>query len=173
MIIHIGSQNPVKVDSVREVFEESGLYPNATYTNSAVSSDVSDQPIGMEETVQGAINRARNAFQNCELSVGIESGLVNIPLTTTGYMNVTICVLYDGTEFFIGLGPGFELPVHVTETVIAEKREVDHVMKELMPANEEHDKGGGGIISLMTEGKITRKEHTKPAVWMALTRMKK
>ncbi len=173
MIINIASQNPVKIDSVREVLEESGFYPNATFTHSVVSSDVSDQPIGMEETVQGAMNRAKNAFSNCQLSVGIEGGIVEVPLTTTGYMNIAICAIYDGTEFFIGLGPGFELPQNVTEMIVNEKKELDDAMKQLLDTNKQHDKYAGGIISLMTRGKITRKEYTKPAVWMALARMKK
>jgi inosine/xanthosine triphosphatase len=173
MNVNIASQNPTKVQAVKEVFQESGWYPNINFSNFAVSSDISDQPVGMGETIQGAINRAKNAFKDCQLSVGIESGMVEVPLTTTGYMNMTACVIYDGTECFVGLGPGFELPQDVTKIITEEKMELDHAMKKLMHSSENHDGYKEGVISLLTKGKITRKEYTKPAIWMALARMKK
>ena len=49
----------------------------------AVESGVSEQPVGFAEIVAGARGRARAAFASgaCELAVGYEDGLVEIPGT--------------------------------------------------------------------------------------------
>lgn len=54
---------------------------------------MSDQPKSLKETISGAMNRSRNAFSDCQFSFGLESGLMAVPFTKTGYMDVCVCVL--------------------------------------------------------------------------------
>jgi len=81
MRINVGSQNDVKVNAVREAIRDYDFLSNADVSELEVSSEISEQPKSVDETIRGAINRARNAFQNCDYSFGLEDGLMNIPNT--------------------------------------------------------------------------------------------
>ena len=72
VIVRVGSMNPVKLGAIREVM--AGVFPEAVFVPVAVPSEVPDQPLGLEETLRGARNRAKNAFADCFLSVALESG---------------------------------------------------------------------------------------------------
>ena len=78
MVIAVGSTNEAKILAVKEVLQGSAHFPNVDVVGLAAGSDVSDQPISLQETIQGAKNRARNAFNQCacKYSFGIESGLM-------------------------------------------------------------------------------------------------
>lgn len=60
MKIIVGSKNPVKFQATGNVLEK--IYGELEVQAIDVDSGVPDQPIGLEVTVQGAINRAKNAF---------------------------------------------------------------------------------------------------------------
>lgn len=78
----LGSTNPVKLRAVRQAFEES-IKTNLDYkfVPMSVSSGVNSQPIGLEETRKGAINRMKMcqkfiSSSKSAFSVGIENGLI-------------------------------------------------------------------------------------------------
>src|SRR5262249_41360296 len=75
--IVVGSTNPVKIGAVRAVLGP--LVSAATIDGVAVQSTVPDQPVGDEETIRGAIARARAALvaRRADLGVGIEGGVVH------------------------------------------------------------------------------------------------
>ena len=81
MLIKVGTGNKVKVQAVRDVLKEypSVISPDFWTRLARVQSGVEEQPLSLEETSQGAYNRAKAAFVDCDLSVGIESGLMDIP----------------------------------------------------------------------------------------------
>ncbi len=106
MIINVGSTNPVKVDAVREVLSEYDEFVDAKVNAIKVSSEVREQPRSLEEMILGATNRAKNAFSNCQYSVGIESGVAKVPYTITGYMDSCICAIsYGRNKFALGQSP--------------------------------------------------------------------
>ena len=79
MKIAVGSTNPVKIGSVREAFERA--FGEVEVIGVEVSSGVSDQPWGEEETRLGARNRARAVLTkvvDAEYGVGLEGGVVEI-----------------------------------------------------------------------------------------------
>ena len=79
MRINVGSKNPVKLAAIRDVME--ARFPGADFAPVAVDSGVPDQPVGLEQTLGGAMNRARAAFAlSCDLAVALESGLVPMPV---------------------------------------------------------------------------------------------
>ena len=96
--VAIGSQNKAKIHAVRLAF--STLFPNSEYevVPEQVDSGVGVQPYGFEATIQGAKNRAKQAFSKAfgtksdipsktNIGVGIEAGMVPVPLSNTGYLD--------------------------------------------------------------------------------------
>ena len=103
MRINVGSKNQVKVDAVKEIIKDYDFLSEAEVLSLEVPSGVYKQPVSINETIQGAMNRAKSAFQNCKYSFGIESGLMKVPYAKTGYMNVCACAIYDGKDYHLGL----------------------------------------------------------------------
>ncbi len=169
MIIRVGSMNPVKLGAIREVMAP--RFPEARFQPVAAPSEVSDQPLGLEETLRGAKNRARNAFADCFLSVALESGLVEVPGSNTGYMNLTACAIFDGREMYLGLGPAFELPPDVTRLVVEDGLELDPAVRRAGLTENERIGYAQGIIGILSGGRVTRMDYSRPAVSMALVRM--
>lgn len=169
MIIRVGSLNPVKLGAIRAVMGE--RFPEAVFEPVAADSGVSDQPIGLEETLRGARNRAENAFADCFLSVALESGLVEVPGSNTGYMNLTACAIFDGREMYLGLGPAFELPTEVTRLVVQEGLELDPAVCRAGLTDNQRIGYAQGIIGILSGGRVTRLDYSRPAVSMALVGM--
>ncbi len=167
MKISIGSKNPTKIGAVTEVFES--MSSEYKFLSVDAASQIPDQPIGLEITVQGAKNRARNAYDDCDLSVGIESGIITPDQST--YMIVAACAIYDGEEYFLGLSPAFSLPKDVSELIKREKVDVDTAVHKLGLSEDPRTGYKEGIIGILTNGKLTRKQYTKPAIEMALVEL--
>ena len=161
--------NPVKLGAIRAVMET--RFTAARFEPVGVESGVSVQPIGLGETLRGAKNRARAAFGSCDLAVALESGLVPVPETATGYMNLTACAIFDGSEMYLGLGPAFELPAEVTRLVTEEGLELDPAVRRAGLTDNERIGYGQGIIGILSGGRVTRMDYSRPAVSMALVRM--
>ena len=86
------------------------LFPKCEYKAFPVKVDshVGVQPFGFESTLQGAINRAKNAYfkvfsdkeeNEIQVGIGIEAGMIPVPLTNTGYLDYQFCAIVraDGT----------------------------------------------------------------------------
>ena len=71
MIINIASHNPTKIEALREIIRDYDNLNLAAVIDVDGFSRVSEQPITLEETILGAINRAREAFKDCDYSVGL------------------------------------------------------------------------------------------------------
>lgn len=168
MNINIGSLNEGKIQAVKEVIEMYDLFSNANVNTLSVSSGVSEQPKSLDETIRGARNRAKNAFQNCDYSFGLESGLFSVPYTRTGFMDVCACAIYDGREFYLGLSPAFEPPREIVRLVIAANMDLNQAAYRTGLTNDTKIGAGCGIISLLTKGRLPRKEIMKPAIITAM-----
>lgn len=77
-IVIVASTNPVKIESARRGFV--AMFPNEAFTVSGVNvpSGVRDQPLGDDETLRGAHNRAANAralAPDADYWIGIEGGV--------------------------------------------------------------------------------------------------
>lgn len=168
MKIVVGSTNAVKVAAVREIVPQYEFLSGADIASMDVSSGISEQPKSLEETMTGAMNRARQAFQDCRFSIGIEDGLMRIPHTKTGFMNVCVCAIYDGSQFHFGLSSAFEYPKEVARLVVEEGLDINQAF--LRTGLTAHPRVGSaeGAIGVLTKGRLPRKEYTKQAVQMAL-----
>ncbi|WP_048149930.1 inosine/xanthosine triphosphatase [Palaeococcus ferrophilus] len=166
MRVAVGSTNPTKILAVREVMEE--LYGEVEVFGVEVESGVSHQPVGIEETLEGAINRAKRALEKgkADLGVGIEAGIYPVPRSLTGYFDIQFCAVVDGEGWLtIGHGPGFEYPPYVIER-IKEGVEAGVAMDELV--GESGLKRKIGAIGFLTHGMLPRKDLNKLAVLMAM-----
>lgn len=185
MLIRIGSLNPAKVVALQEMLPEYPFLAGARVEAVEVPSYVSDQPKSLEETIRGARNRAREAFyagpwcdpQHQHLSVGIESGLMAVPYSDTGYMNVCACVFYRATlnvqEYALGLSSIFECPGEVTRLMIEEGLDVNQAFNRAGLTKKPKIGSEEGAVGILTRGRVDRKEYTKQAVRMALIHLEK
>jgi inosine/xanthosine triphosphatase len=158
MRLNLGSNNPLKLQAVQAEF------PQAQIVAHDVPSGVASQPMTLEETILGAKNRAKAAFGDCKYSVGIESGLMPAAVRT-GYLNVCVCAIYDGKEFYVGMSPGFE---HKSEVIdlVKSGHEVSTAYQQLNNTKELIGYGKGAISDL-TNGAMDRAEYTRLGVMMA------
>lgn len=167
MKIAVGSTNPTKVKAVENVMRR--IYGDVEVFGVEVQSGVSDQPIGIEEIVSGATNRARRALEEnkADLGVGIEAGIYPFPGTLTGYLDVQVCAIAspDGLVT-LGHGPGFEYPPLVIRRIISESVEAGVAMGELV--NDLELKKKIGAIGVLSKGLLTRRELNEIAVLMAM-----
>ena len=80
-MISVGSTNIVKVQAVEEAVKEYPALAALRIQTCSVPSGVADQPLSLEEIIQGAKNRAASAFAacpGCHYGFGIESGLFEV-----------------------------------------------------------------------------------------------
>ena len=169
MKINIGSKSIPKVEALKEIISMYNILKNSEVYSISVESEVSDQPKGFNEMITGAKNRAKNAFKNCDLSFGIESGLVNVPHTKTGYMEFCCCVIYDGKEYHLGMSCGMEFPKKVIELIEKENIDISNAFKKLkLTENEYIGNTNSGAVGILTKNRITRKEYTKQAIITAM-----
>jgi len=164
MQVTVGSKNPVKLKATRNVLEK--IYPQLTVSTVDADSEVPDQPMGKEQTITGAIKRAKNAYTtDVDLSVGIESGLMETPHSLTGYLDMQWCAIYDGDKITLGVSAGFEYPPMVVEEVLKGK-EVGEVMDRITGVNNLGEKTGA--VSYLTKGMLNRTGNTVQCVLMAM-----
>ena len=172
MHIIVATNNPNKILAVRELLDHYPFFNPYTLSNNAVPSGVSEQPLSLEETVQGASNRARTAFNNCQYSFGIESGITLIMYNRgTKYLNLTACIIFDGQQEYLGTSAGFEMPEAITNLIMQHNLDVDTASLQAGYTDNTRIGYAEGIISILSKGEINRKDYTKPAVQMAMFRL--
>lgn len=168
MKIHIGTKSPVKIEAITDAISGYDIFTNVQVESFKADSGVSDQPMTLEETIKGAKNRAKNVFEGSDHSFGIESGLMAIPESKTGYMNVSVCAIYDGKEYHLGLASCFEFPSEVTRLAVEEGLEIsDAFIKAGLTKHKKIGYAEGGI-GFMTKGRLCSAEYYKQAVVTAL-----
>lgn len=168
MIINVASKNPVKVEAVRETLREYKDLAQYKVVGIETNSGVSEQPKSLDETVQGAINRAKAAYKKCVYSFGIESGLMGVPQTKTGNMDFCACAIYDGKNFHLGLSCAFEFPTKVTQMIHEQGIDANEAFYRCGLTTDRKIGSSEGAIGMLTRGRMSRKDYTKQAIQMAL-----
>lgn len=167
--IRVGSLNQVKVGAVRQILQDYARLAHASVDGVRAESGVPAQPTSLEETVRGATNRARNAFRDCEYAVGLESGLMRVPGSKTGYMDVCVCAIYDGKEFHFGLSSAWESPDKKILQMITEGgMEMDQAINWAGLTRNPAVGSEEGAIGILTRGRLNRREHAMQALRTAL-----
>ena len=116
MKVLVGSNNPIKIDAVKEAF--SLHFEDIDVIARPVESNVSNQPLN-NETFIGARNRARKLFDiniseklGAEFCVGIEGGIMKI--FEKWFAFGCMCIVDEQNNEGFGTSAHFELPEEVT-----------------------------------------------------------
>jgi inosine/xanthosine triphosphatase len=171
MTLAIGSTNRVKVEALEEVIREYPDLAGSAVVSHAVPSEISEQPLSLEEMIRGAKNRAKNAFNasgTCKYAFGIESGLFEAPGTDSGYLEASICAIYDGSNHYIGLSCGFEVPQQILDLVLKKNMDLSQACLHSGVSSDPKLGSAGGLIGILTKSRIDRKKYTKQCIMTAL-----
>ena len=187
--VRVGSENRAKLGAVETALRELAA---ATSTPEAISlvpvgvaSGVPEQPVGFEEIMRGARNRARAAFASgaCALAVGIEDGLVRLDLPASGgtaeagsgsvTYNVGCAWVMDGVREGHGLSSGFAYPPGCQEPALSGQEPIgalfDALWRQHRDAQATPESGRReGNIGKLTGGHLTRSAYGAQAVLSAL-----
>lgn len=164
-LVIVGSKNPVKVSCTASAFHQA--FEGAFLVEGLnISSGVSEQPYGDEETYEGAFNRSNNAklaFPEADYWVGIEGGVDLID----GEMHAFAWVVIIDKEGKIGKAKTstFFLPKAIAQLVESgmELGEADDKV-----FNRSNSKQENGAVGILTNGAVDRKEYYQQAVVLAL-----
>lgn len=171
MRVNVGSINKTKIQAVEEILKEYENFVDAEVVGVDVVTDVFGHPIGIDKVVSGAIDRAKRGFRDCDLSFGIEGGLIAVPETQSGYMEVAACAIYDGARTALGLSPAYEWPKIISDLIVKGGLDGSQALREAGFTKEEKIGNGEGGIWIFTKGKMDRKEFNKLAVRMAFIQL--
>ncbi len=153
MKILIGTTNKAKTTAVRNIADL--YFPDVTYENHVVPSLVAEQPIGNEETRQGAINRARQLVEliDGDIGIGLEGGVFQIDEIM--YVCNWGALVTKSGELYTATGAGVPLPEEVSAQ-IREGKELGPVMDVFTNKNGiRHEEGAIGVF---TNGLVTRSQ---------------
>ncbi len=163
--VAVGSTNPTKIAAVEEAVRS--VWPDAEVIPVDVSSGVAEQPMGHDETIAGALNRARAALEatGADLGVGIEAGVIEseLGMLTTGWTAIL------DREGRVGLGNSgaFLLPKAIARAI----REGGELGPEMDRFTGQADvKRNQGAVGVFTGGRMTRSQALAVGVLFALTR---
>ncbi len=168
--IVVASLNPVKINAVQQGFAQ--MFPELEFVVDGVrvNSGVAAQPMGDQETLTGAKNRAENAVEQApqaDFWVGIEGGLTKEPDKTQVYAWV-----YIKTKDKVGQAKTgtFFLPAQVVN-LVEQGLELGDAIDQAFAKNNHKQKGGA--ISILTDNVITRTQLYVQPVIFALIPFKK
>ena len=173
--VRVGSTNQPKLAAVRSALEP--YAPDAAVEGVEVESGVAEQPVGWEEIVRGARNRARAAAASarCDLAVGIEDGLVALPdgEGELRHVNVGCAALAQGERVSLGFTPGFAYPPACTLRAVRDREPIgplfDRFWQERRGERAPLPSGRTlGNVGKLTLGVLPRSEYARHAVLCAL-----
>lgn len=153
MIVAVGSTNRAKVDAVRETWQE--LDPTVSVLPVSVDSGVRNQPFSDEETIQGAINRARRAKAalNADVGIGLEGGVAETPFGL--FLCNWSALVNEHGQCLIAGGARIPLPDQF-RTPLSEGQELGPIMDEYTKQTGiRYHQGAIGVFSC---GLVKRKE---------------
>jgi len=170
MKISVGTQNKGKLEAVKNAMFCYGEYSASQITGTEVESGVSNQPKTIDETITGAKNRAKNAYNKemADLGIGLESGIFPVNQTKSGYMDTTVCAIFDGKNFHLGFSSCFEYPKKMIDMIFQENKEISDIAIELGFTNDRSFREDKGMIGVLTKGVITRTKYSEQAVHTAM-----
>lgn len=141
--IVVGTETNLKLRAVRETFPEFKVIGGQN-----ISSGISDQPIGLEETILGSQNRAlhcKEKYPNAYCWIGIENGLVKLSEANQYYHDVPVSTLHfeDGCQRTI-VGCGVPTSFSGMDDLERYQKEINQVSNR--------------AVEYFTQGQVTRLE---------------
>ena len=176
MNVFVGSTNPVKVNAVTIAASET--WPEVSVKSLNVPSGINEQPIGDDETRQGARNRAQSATedgitqlkqQNPSyqpdniLGVGLEGGVFQFENGL--WSTVWVAVADAEGNLFEANGARFKVPDIIAD-LIKQGQEMGPVVEKLVGEADVRSKQG--MIGVITNNFVDRTEEYTGIAKMAL-----
>jgi inosine/xanthosine triphosphatase len=163
MRIALGSSSDSKVRAARAVLGRA--FPGAEITPVAVASAVAAQPTSDEETIRGALYRAREARRqiSADLGVGIEGGVQRDARGV--WVSAWAAVVDAAGREGLGSGPRFRLPEWMAHRALSGE-ELGAIVDSYVGAAEAHETWGA--IGLLTAGLVDRQAALEQAIAAAL-----
>src|SRR3989338_1178397 len=161
----VASKNPVKLNAVKEGFKL--MFPDTEFSFEAIPapSGVSSQPMGDDETYNGALNRVNHLSLNVEADfwLAIEGGVQE----KNGEHEVFAWVIAKSKEGKMGKGRSstFFLPEAISK-LMREGKELAHASDIVF--NESQSGYKQGTIGILTNNVIDRARYYVDPVVMAL-----
>ncbi|MEL9998907.1 MAG: pantetheine-phosphate adenylyltransferase [Thermoplasmata archaeon] len=164
IVIRTSTKNKQKIKAIEDAFKKlmKNIFVEGIEFNSRIK-----QPYG-EQTLQCAIERAKNAIGDGDYGVGIESGLFWHP-TIKKYFDVHYVVIIDSLgNINFSSSMGFAYPENIINNLkgktISDSFQYTYNIKDLGT--------GDGAIGFLTNGKIKRKDIMEEAIYLALLQKK-
>jgi inosine/xanthosine triphosphatase len=167
MKIAIGSKNPFKIAATRQAFASIWPSEELEMVATTVPSGVSDQPLTTDETIRGAINRAKTVKVTLrpDFAVGIEAGLTKID--DKWFVDGWVAVIDKNGKIGLGGSPAMEATPQVMK-LIKSGHEIREACKMIFgDSNVEQSQGYFGV---MTGNFFTSTDGFCDAIIMALAR---
>ncbi|MCC5927740.1 MAG: inosine/xanthosine triphosphatase [Cyclobacteriaceae bacterium] len=161
----VASKNPVKLKSTKDAFEKVFGANIFDFIPTEVPSGVGDQPLGTEETLNGARNRAHNArklVENAHYWIGIEGG---VRVIENGMEAFAWVYIFNEDMEGKAQTASFQLPPEVVK-LISEGMELGHA--DDLVFRRKNSKQGNGAVGLLTGDLIDRVAYYAHAVVLAL-----
>jgi inosine/xanthosine triphosphatase len=167
VLVALGSTNPAKSKGAKLAF--SRVFPFVSLKTVKVGF-VRSQPMTLEETVEGAQERATFALESAraDFGVGVEAGLFGLGRGWPGYyLNTQVAAIVDkdGHASF-GCSSAFPIPHRFVKRLKDHAEELDkytHELTGVSKVKEEH-----GIVYHLSKNTLSRIEMTEQCVSMAL-----
>ena len=147
--IAIGTKNPTKVNAIKHAFDEN----DTIFSSMDVSSGVSEQPFSDAETIEGAINRARNSMNTsgADIGIGLEGGVED------SEYGLFLCnwgaIIDQHNKPIIAGGAKILLPSSIA-IELKQGKELGEVMEEYTKVSDVRK--GAGAIGVFTNGIVSR-----------------
>jgi inosine/xanthosine triphosphatase len=163
MRIAVGSMSDSKVRAARAVFGRA--FPGAEIVPVAVASAVAPQPTSDDESIRGALYRARTARSQtgADLGVGIEGGVQRDARGV--WVSAWVAVVDASGREGLGSGLRFLLPEWMARAA-ASGEELGVIVDREAGAAETHETWGA--IGLLTGGLVDRQAALEQAIAAAL-----
>lgn len=166
--VAIGSKNPVKVNAIKNAFEL--MLPGIAFefVDVEAQSGVSDQPFSVEESINGATNRAKRALNSlhADYGVGLEGGIEQVG--EDYFVSGWAAVVDQGNVVSCGSSVRVPIPKDILDLVNSGLELGDACDKYYGLENSKHKSGFFGQV---TNNLITRERGYQDAVIAAMSKL--
>lgn len=165
MLVAVGSNNKVKIEATAQAFSQ--FYGSVEIVSAPASSGVKPFPTSERETLEGAINRAKEARSlrpDAEFAVGIEAGIVE--MLERSFVRTYAVVLRDD-EMGLGSSAAYEAPAGILDRLDPETENSKQIIDSMM--GEQDVLSNRGVIGVLTGNRLDRTKINRDAVICALT----
>lgn len=164
MKIAVASKNPVKIEAAQSAFSSVFAIDDIEVIAVDAPSDVPDQPMSYQQTLEGARNRVLNlADVDADYYIAYEGG---VDVFEDGPKTFAVLCISDGQETVFGQTATLPLPISIYQNLL-DAMELGDAMDSLF--NTHNIKQKGGAIGQLTSGIETRLSIYRSATVLALS----